>query len=86
MKTYGGESEMLIDVWYMVVKIEMPIDVWSMVVRIIEMPIDVWSMVVNLKLPYMSDPWWWKLIMKIYGGESEMPIDVWSMVVNLKCS
>ena len=60
MIIYGGESEMLIDVWYMVVKIEMPIDVWSMVVRIIEMPIDVWSMVVSLKLP----------ICLIHGGEN----------------
>ena len=33
MKIYGGESEMPIDVWSMVVKIEMPIDVWSMGVK-----------------------------------------------------
>ena len=49
MKIYGGEYEILIDVWSMVVKTdqgswmkiygsesEMPIDVWSMVMRITE--------------------------------------------------
>ena len=33
MKIYGGETEMPVDVWSMVVKIEMPIDIQSMVVR-----------------------------------------------------
>ena len=32
MKIYGGETEMPVDVWSMVVKIEIPIDVLSMVV------------------------------------------------------
>ena len=32
MKIYGGETEMRVDVWSMVVKIEIPIDVWFMVV------------------------------------------------------
>ena len=33
MKIYGGETEMPVDVWSMVVKTEMPIDIQSMVVR-----------------------------------------------------